>query len=186
MGRVSGKLGTWVGVELDGPLGKNSGSVGEREYFRTPKDHGLFVRPTSLTCAGAIVEEEIPEVSESEWEDQVDDEAMDLDLTTAENCYALNASRLSSRSRARKQRFNTTERGPSKVATHGRPTYGVDDMRKDAVKHASQGLVRDISDPQVVCCLHVFSFQSPRALGASSVWSPSLRTVCWPRRSLCM
>ena len=59
MGRVAGKLGTWVGVELDGPLGKNNGSVGEREYFKTPKDHGLFVKPATVTSTGAIVEDEL-------------------------------------------------------------------------------------------------------------------------------
>ena len=147
MGRVAGKLGTWVGVELDGPLGKNNGSVGEREYFKTPKDHGLFVKPATITSTGAIVEEEIKEDDELEWDAQVDDEEMDL--TTAEDCYTFNASRLSGRSRPRKLRFNVAERGPAKVAKAGRCTYSVDYMRQDVVKHASQGLVRDISDPQV-------------------------------------
>ncbi len=55
-GRVSGKKGTWVGVELDGPIGKNNGSAEGKYYFNAPENHGLFVRPEAVIRADAIVE----------------------------------------------------------------------------------------------------------------------------------
>ena len=40
--------GTWVGVVLDTAEGKNSGRVGEVQYFDCPPNHGLFTRPQKL------------------------------------------------------------------------------------------------------------------------------------------
>ena len=40
--------GAWVGVVLDIPEGKNSGRVGEVQYFDCPPNHGLFTRPQKL------------------------------------------------------------------------------------------------------------------------------------------
>ncbi|XP_037382435.1 kinesin-like protein KIF13B isoform X2 [Talpa occidentalis] len=44
--------GTWIGVELDLPAGRNDGSVGGRTYFRCPPGHGLLVRPGRVRRAG--------------------------------------------------------------------------------------------------------------------------------------
>ncbi|CAB3256331.1 unnamed protein product [Arctia plantaginis] len=40
--------GTWIGVELDAPTGKNDGSVGGTRYFSCRTRHGIFVRPDKL------------------------------------------------------------------------------------------------------------------------------------------
>ncbi|XP_013204718.1 kinesin-like protein KIF13B [Microtus ochrogaster] len=37
--------GTWIGVELDLPSGKNDGSIGGKQYFKCSPGYGLLVRP---------------------------------------------------------------------------------------------------------------------------------------------
>ncbi|KAK7099935.1 CAP-Gly domain-containing linker protein 3-like isoform X2 [Littorina saxatilis] len=44
--------GTWLGVELRTPKGKNDGSVQGRRYFTSKPDHGLLVRPSKVTVRG--------------------------------------------------------------------------------------------------------------------------------------
>eukprot|EP00756_Hemistasia_phaeocysticola_P017609 Hpha_TRINITY_DN15549_c5_g1::TRINITY_DN15549_c5_g1_i1::g.107198::m.107198 len=41
--------GTWVGIELDKPLGTHSGTVQGREYFRTPPNRAVLVRMHQVT-----------------------------------------------------------------------------------------------------------------------------------------
>ncbi|XP_049818282.1 kinesin-like protein KIF13A isoform X3 [Aethina tumida] len=40
--------GTWIGVELDAPKGKNDGSVQGVKYFECKQKHGMFVRADKL------------------------------------------------------------------------------------------------------------------------------------------
>ncbi|CAD5120738.1 DgyrCDS9297 [Dimorphilus gyrociliatus] len=40
--------GTWIGVELDQPLGKNNGVVKGQRYFMCEPDHGLFAKPGNV------------------------------------------------------------------------------------------------------------------------------------------
>ncbi|KAK7487524.1 hypothetical protein BaRGS_00021226 [Batillaria attramentaria] len=44
--------GTWLGVELRTPKGKNDGSVQGKRYFSCKPDHGLLVRPSKVTVRG--------------------------------------------------------------------------------------------------------------------------------------
>lgn len=48
VGTTSFQTGKWVGVELDEPLGKNSGVVQGKRYFDCKNNHGVFVRPTNV------------------------------------------------------------------------------------------------------------------------------------------
>lgn len=45
--------GTWVGVELEVPAGKNDGSVGGKHYFHCNPGYGVLVRPDRITRGGA-------------------------------------------------------------------------------------------------------------------------------------
>lgn len=44
IGRVDGKDGKWVGIELDSPCGLNDGTHNEHRYFDCEPRHGLFIR----------------------------------------------------------------------------------------------------------------------------------------------
>ncbi|XP_042359081.1 kinesin-like protein KIF13B isoform X2 [Plectropomus leopardus] len=44
--------GTWVGVELEVPAGKNDGSVGGKHYFHCNPGYGLLVRPDRVSRGG--------------------------------------------------------------------------------------------------------------------------------------
>lgn len=41
--------GEWVGVELDEPLGKNSGTIKGVAYFECQNNHGVMVRPCEVS-----------------------------------------------------------------------------------------------------------------------------------------
>lgn len=48
IGQVHYAKGTWCGVELDEPTGKNSGTIKGTTYFECPPKHGLMVRPEEI------------------------------------------------------------------------------------------------------------------------------------------
>lgn len=53
VGPVEFAHGTWVGMELDLPEGKNDGSVKGVRYFQCRPRHGVFVRPDKLVWMDA-------------------------------------------------------------------------------------------------------------------------------------
>lgn len=48
VGEVQFKHGTWVGVQLDEPVGKNNGTVSGVVYFRCKMNHGIFAPPEKV------------------------------------------------------------------------------------------------------------------------------------------
>ncbi|CAE7024003.1 hypothetical protein CFE70_003391 [Pyrenophora teres f. teres 0-1] len=49
VGPIHVSEGTFVGIELPTPTGKNDGSVRGERYFNCPPGHGLFIRDSSIT-----------------------------------------------------------------------------------------------------------------------------------------
>lgn len=58
VGKTEFKLGYWVGVEYDEPVGKNNGTVQGKQYFACTSKHGAMVRPGSVTV-GDYPEEDL-------------------------------------------------------------------------------------------------------------------------------
>lgn len=65
IGETHFSTGEWAGVILDGPVGKNDGSVAGRQYFSCEANHGIFARqsklsriPTNAVSSGAEKSEE--------------------------------------------------------------------------------------------------------------------------------
>ncbi|KAI9468506.1 MAG: hypothetical protein EXX96DRAFT_107703 [Benjaminiella poitrasii] len=56
LGITSFQTGQWVGIELDEPLGKNSGVVQGKRYFECKTNHGVFVRPTNVKLLSTSIE----------------------------------------------------------------------------------------------------------------------------------
>lgn len=59
-GTTSFQTGKWIGIELDEPLGKNSGVVQGKRYFDCRMDHGVFVRPSQVKPLVAASTSEVP------------------------------------------------------------------------------------------------------------------------------
>jgi len=49
IGETHFSTGEWAGVVLDGPVGKNDGSVAGRRYFSCEVNHGIFARQSKLS-----------------------------------------------------------------------------------------------------------------------------------------
>lgn len=52
IGKIDGKDDEFIGVEIDEPIGKNSGDYNGKSYFKVeninPGNYGVFVKPKSL------------------------------------------------------------------------------------------------------------------------------------------
>lgn len=64
VGKTSFAIGTWVGVVLDHPVGKNNGTIRGQSYFTCADNHGMFVRVANLNPiddAGNPIEVQSPD-----------------------------------------------------------------------------------------------------------------------------
>ena len=51
VGKVDFAKGTWLGIILDKPVGKNNGVIQGKQYFEANDKCGLFVRPSACKLA---------------------------------------------------------------------------------------------------------------------------------------
>lgn len=63
---IPGVRGTWVGVQLDEPVGKNDGSVGGKRYWGADggQKNGVFVRPERVEIGDWPVLEDLEDMEE--------------------------------------------------------------------------------------------------------------------------
>ena len=52
MGPTDFGEGTWLGIELRKPKGKNDGSVQGKRYFSCPENYGIIVKPSRVSLRG--------------------------------------------------------------------------------------------------------------------------------------
>ena len=69
-GRVWGLWkGSWYGIELNEPYGKNDGSVQDVKYFDCAPNHGVFVRPHTITPVRKW-DDDVEEIKKQEKEEK--------------------------------------------------------------------------------------------------------------------
>lgn len=56
--------GTWVGVQLDEPFGKNNGTVKDTQYFECEENYGMFVKPGKITIGDFPILDPFDELDE--------------------------------------------------------------------------------------------------------------------------
>ena len=56
LGPTDFAAGDWAGVELDAPIGKNDGSVGDKKYFECKPKFGLFAPLHKVSVSYGILE----------------------------------------------------------------------------------------------------------------------------------
>lgn len=56
--------GTWVGVKLDEPFGKNNGAVKDVQYFECEENYGMFVKPGRIIVGDFPVLDPFDELDE--------------------------------------------------------------------------------------------------------------------------
>lgn len=59
-------IGTWIGVHLDEPVGKNDGSIAGTRYWGGPSElkHGVFVRPERVEIGDYPALDDLEEMEE--------------------------------------------------------------------------------------------------------------------------
>eukprot|EP00928_Gymnodinium_smaydae_P045219 TRINITY_DN30166_c0_g2_i2.p1 TRINITY_DN30166_c0_g2~~TRINITY_DN30166_c0_g2_i2.p1 ORF type:complete len:526 (+),score=106.71 TRINITY_DN30166_c0_g2_i2:151-1728(+) len=84
--------GTWVGIELESPCGKNDGQVKGVRYFECAAERGLFARPAHLRHADAsddrMRSQSLPGTAASVAADSGNDECASADVASAEDAAA--------------------------------------------------------------------------------------------------